>query len=102
MKVVIISQNDHFVIPRNIEKILKMNDVAIEGLFVLNVKGALDNRKLYFARGFGLFQTLKMAYAICAKKITDFFDKFFMARLLQNKLSIRAIGKLYKISYFQV
>ena len=45
MKIVIISQNDLFVIPRNIEKILKMNDVIIEGLFVLNVKGALDNNK---------------------------------------------------------
>ena len=75
MKIVIISQNDLFVIPRNIEKILKMNDVIIEGFFVLNVKGALDNKKLYFARGFGLFQSLKMAIAMFAKKIANFLDK---------------------------
>jgi folate-dependent phosphoribosylglycinamide formyltransferase PurN len=102
MKIVIISQNDLFVIPRNIEKILKMNDVIIEGLFVLNVKGALDNKKLYFARGFGLFQSLKMAIAMFAKKIANFLDKCFMHRLLQNKLSIRAIGELHKIPFFQV
>ena len=98
----IITQDDHFVIPRNLEKIRQLPNVSIGAVITLDVQGALSNKKLFFAKGFGLWQAGKMAVAIFAKKIADRLDKCFGARLFTCKCSIGAFAQQYGIPYWRV
>lgn len=102
MKIVIITQNDHFVIPRNLEKIRLLPDVTINSVVTVDDKGAVDNRKLFFAKGFGLWQAGKMAITLLGKKLADRLDKCFRARLLLRKCSIAAFAQQHAIPFWQI
>lgn len=69
LKVLVITQNDEFVIPRNVEKIARAECASLQAVIVLDVKGSLANKKSYFARGFGPLQTFKMGMRMITAKL---------------------------------
>lgn len=69
LKVVVITQEDGLVIPRNVEKIARAEGASLQAVIVLDVKGSLANKKSYFARGFGAVQTFKMGVQLVVTKL---------------------------------
>lgn len=99
MKVVIITQEDVFVIPRNIEKIVALSDVEVESIVVLNTKGSLINKKSFFIKGFGPVQTFRMALRLAKVRALDMLDHVFGWRFCKHKWSIRSVAKHYRIPF---
>jgi methionyl-tRNA formyltransferase len=75
LNVVVITQDDSFAIPGNVEKIARAKAVSLRAVIVLDVKGSLTNKKRYFARGFGLTQTAKMGAHLLAVKLQSVVGK---------------------------
>jgi len=98
MRIVIITQEEYFVIPRNIEKVIALNDIEVELIVVLDAGGSLINRKSFFVKGFGLIQSSRMAVRVMKARAIDILDQFCGWRLFRRKWSIRAIANRYRIS----
>ena len=94
MRVMIVTQEDSLVIPRNIERIMALDGVEVVLVATLNVRGALQNKKSYFLRGFGLWQALRMAFHLLRAKAADRLDALCGFRLWTHKYSVKgcAIG----------
>jgi hypothetical protein len=53
LKISIITQEDVFVIPRNVEMLLKQDSIEIVAIYSLNAKGSFNNKCGLFLKGFG-------------------------------------------------
>lgn len=102
MDIAIITQEDHFVIPRNLEKIRTMPDINIKIVVTADVKGALVNRKAFFAKGFGLWQASNMAFHLLLRKAADRIDRIFGCQMLRRKNSIFSFAHQHNIPHYQV
>ena len=60
IRVVVLSQEDHFVIPKNIFLLDSVKNVKVILVVSINSKGSLKNKKINFIKGFGFFQSVKM------------------------------------------
>ena len=99
MRVAIITQEDSFVIPRNIEKILRIENVETVLISVLDTKGSVANRKTAFARGFGVTQTFRIGIVYLLHKILDILDANTGYRILKRKRSVRSVAKSNGLPY---
>ena len=99
MKIVILTQDDHFFIPQNIKKIILLKDVEVLLIAVLNTKGSLMNRKCFFIKGYGLCQSVKMGMLLYKRKLEDMLDSIFHFRLFKIKRSIKAVASSNKIPF---
>ena len=62
MRIAIITQEDRFVIPGNIEKILSLPEIETCLICRVDSPGSLEQKKNLFRRGFGWGQTLRMGW----------------------------------------
>ena len=85
LKIVVITQEDLFSIPNNIELLCMSPKLQIESIFVINSKGSLVNKKYLFLKGFGLIQCIKLFILRVKYKI---FNK-----------TILKVAKDYSINY---
>jgi folate-dependent phosphoribosylglycinamide formyltransferase PurN len=99
MKIVILTQDDHFFIPQNINKIVLLKDVEVSLIAVLNTKDSLMNRKCFFIKGYGLVQSVKMGMLLYKYKLEDLLDSIFHFRLFKVKRSIKAVAAKNKIPF---
>ena len=99
MKIVILTQDDHFFIPLNIEKVILLKGVDVPLIAVLNTKGSLINRKHLFIKGYGLCQSVRMGMLLYKHKLEDQLDSIFNFRLLKIKRSIKAVASNNKIPF---
>lgn len=99
LRVIIITQEDAFSIPRNIERVITLPGIEVSRVFVLNIKGSVANRKAYFAKGFGLLQSAKMAILLAGARIADLADGLVGNQWLKEKRSIRAVCQRWGICY---
>lgn len=98
MDIVVITQEDNFVIPKNLEKLRNVKDVNLKSIITVEGGGALSNKKYYFFRGFGIFQSFKIAVKLSYIKVIDVLDRIiFDNKLIDNKLSINSLCKKYSI-----
>lgn len=93
MKIVIITQDENFVIPINIQKIIDLDDVLVEEIIIVDSRGSLINRKILFLKGFGFYQFTKMAFLIFMNKFLDMFDKLTNYKIATYRRSISAVAK---------
>ena len=61
LKVAVITQNDVYAIPRNFKLLCDADEIQLTDLIVINAVGSLENKRLLFLRGFGLYQAAKIA-----------------------------------------
>jgi len=101
MKMIVATQEDSAVIPRNIERLLAVEDVSIELIVTLDSKGALENRKWYFLKGFGPRQGIKMASILLTAKLADALDALCGYRLLKAKRSVKALARRNRIPFLR-
>ena len=73
MRIIILTQEDTFTIPRNIEKIFMISGVEL--LMIVNIKSkySLENNKKIFLQGFGVLQVIKIGFRSIIRKFMNFF-----------------------------
>ena len=102
MRVTVITQDDPFVIPANVEKIVHLPGVQVCLLAVVDAPGSLKNRKSTFLRGFGVRQAVRMGWLMLRAKCLDLLDALFCYRLLRQKWSVRAAAKSHGVAFVRV
>lgn len=89
----IITQEDGFVIPQNIESILRLSVGEVRLIAIIDSAGAVVNRKWSFANGFGIRQACRMGIALVWAKVMDTVDGVLGCRLPMRKRSVRAVAR---------
>jgi methionyl-tRNA formyltransferase len=97
MRVVILTQEDGFFIPKNIDKVAGICNV----IEVVNIdgKGSLNNKLSDFIKWFGILQVLKMGVFVYWRKIKNVVDGFVGYKLLNGLGSVESIAKKNRIAY---
>ena len=100
MKVVILTQEDGFFIPKNIDKVSRICEV----LEVVNIdgKGSLNNKLSDFLKWFGILQVLKMGVFVYWRKIKNQIDGLIGDKLLNGLGSVKSIARKNNIAYQSV
>lgn len=99
LRIVIITQPDLFVIPQNIQKVINCPSAEVIAVYAITSKSSLVNKKWMFIRGFGLFQSAKMAFIMAIAKGLDLLDIVMKGRLPGYPRSIRAVAVKNNILY---
>ena len=100
MKIFIITQEDSFVIPRNVQLLHETSSIEIVGACIVNSNNSLSEKKGLFIRNFGILQVSKMAFLILRDKILNGLDLLFMSEILKSKKSVKAFCTKENIPYF--
>lgn len=100
MNIIVLTQEDGFFIPKNIDKIIRDSNV-IEVISIDN-KGSLNNKTKDFIKWFGIAQVLKMAMYVYYRKFMNLIDTISGYRLMKGLCSIKAIASKNKIAFQQV
>lgn len=100
MKVVVITQEDNFFIPKNIEKVAEICDVA--EIVIINSKGALVNKISDFYKWFGVSQFLKLGLKVLKRRILNFLDEVSEYRLMYGYCSVKSISKKHEINIIKI
>lgn len=93
INVAVLTQDESFVIPKNIELLSSESRVNVVSVVKINSKGSLQNKKFFFLRGFGFFQTSKMALLVFSNKFLDIIDSVFFYKLKFLK-SLKSSAKI--------
>ena len=75
MNIAIITQPDSAVIPENIAKLAGLPGIAIKTVVVLDVKGALANKRGYFLKGFGTWQCFRLFATLNSQRLSAVFRR---------------------------
>jgi methionyl-tRNA formyltransferase len=70
MNIAVITQPDSAVIPENIALLAGLPGITLKAVVVLDVKGALANKRGYFVRGFGLWQCMRLFAKLKAQSMS--------------------------------
>jgi hypothetical protein len=102
MKIFVITQEDNFVIPQNVEKIINLKEFDVIGICSVNSKASLVNKKMYFFNGFGIFQAMKIGIIFIFYRVYSFFDLLSFTKILPTRRSLKSVAVKYKIPYFSL
>ena len=97
MKIFIITQEDMFVIPKNIQLLVDSEKIHILGVATLHTKNSLSSKKSLLIKSFGLKSLINIGAKFLLYKGYDLTDLLFKGRLFKNKRSIKALTKKYNI-----
>lgn len=99
MKLIIITQEDSFAVPQNIEKILKLDFVEIQRIVNIDSSHSLVNQKKLFVDGFGFLQSAKMGVKVLANKLNDALDGLTTYKTSLPSKSLLSVAKKNNIAY---
>lgn len=102
MKIIIITQEDAFVVPKNIEKITRLSGIEILKIIDIDSDYSLVNKKSYFVKGFGIAQTMKMGIKIAGAKFLNIVDGLTKQRMNISPRSLKAVSDRYGISFMRI
>ena len=99
VKVVVLCQNDHFVLPANIRLLNRIKKIELVAVVNIDHSGSLENKKMLFLRGFGIVQVFKLSLVGLSYKFVNFIDSLFgyklqFCRSLESVATIS--GAVYK------
>ena len=100
IKVAVLTQEDSFVIPKNIKLLGDMKNIDLTAVVQIDAAGSLVNKKLLFIKGFGLLQVGKMGLVSFLNTLLNILDEcfFFKLRFLKSLKSVAVTCKSkYKI-----
>lgn len=97
IKVIIMTQQDRFYIPKNIQKIIDNSEV----LEIVNVecKSSLQNKLSDFIKWFGIFQVGKMGIVTVLRSLVGKLDKLFGYKLYHGLCGVEHVAKKNNIPY---
>lgn len=99
MKVVVITQEDSFAVPKNIEKILNLDFIEIVSIINIDSHQSLVNKKDLFIKGFGIYQSAKMGFSVIYNKVLNTIDHLLGYKLPISPRSLKSVSKKNAISY---
>lgn len=99
MKLIIITQEDSFAVPQNIEKIIKLDFVTIQKVVNIDSSHSLVNQKSLFVNGFGFLQSAKMGLKVGINKFTDSLDGLTSYKTSLPSKSLKAVAAKNGIEY---
>ncbi len=97
MRVVVLTQEDSFFIPKNIDRVAEISEV-IE-VVRIDGKGSFSNKLSDFLKWFGYYQVFKLGLLISKRKIQNMFDSLFAYRTFHGFCSVRAIATKRSIPF---
>jgi methionyl-tRNA formyltransferase len=80
MNIAIITQPDSAVIPENIAMLAGLPGIVIKTVVVLDVKGALANKRGYFLKGFGAWQCFRLVAKLNSRRLAAVIRRAIGAR----------------------
>ena len=97
IKIVVITQNDIYAIPKNFKLLCDEKCIEIKELILVETKSALQNKKFLFVRGFGFFQSIKMLIITIIYFLKSFIahNIFFINR--PEWLNLKGLCSLHSI-----
>lgn len=97
LKVIIMTQQDRFFIPRNIQKIIDNSEV----LEIVNVdcKSSLQNKLSDFIKWFGFFQVGKMGFVTVVRSISAKLDQITGYNLFGGLCGVEHVARKNKVPY---
>lgn len=93
INIVVITQSDKFVIPRNIKLLIDNEHINLKKCFLIDSPNSLTNKKSYFIKGFGIRQSIKMGLYVFTYHAIDLLNKIFSLPVPPRFISIRNICK---------
>jgi len=81
MNIAIITQPDSAVIPENIATLAGLPGISIKTVVVLDVKGALANKRGYFLKGFGVWQCFRLFAKLNSQRLSAVIRRAVGARV---------------------
>ena len=99
LKIAVITQNDKFVIPRNLKLLCDTNWIDISEVILINAEGSLENKKWLFIKGFGLWQSIRMGLTALFFDFRSFAAYSFQLSGKSDWLSLRGLCSLYEIPF---
>lgn len=94
MNIAVITQPDSAVIPENIAKLTGLPGIAIKAVVVLDVKGALANKRGYFLQGFSAWQCLKLFAKLNSRRLSAGMRRVIGGRVRPGEgMSVRQLAQ---------
>jgi len=97
LKIIILTQEDNFFLPYNIEKVIK--EFHVLGIHIIDSKGSLNNKISDFIKWFGIKQVIKLGNKTIIKKCQSLLDRLFSFKLWNAYTSIKNIALKYGVKY---
>ncbi len=97
LRVVVMTQNDRFFIPKNIKKASMVCNIV--EIVEVDSKYSLDNQISNYFKWFGFVQCAKMGIVTIGREIEKYLDRLTRYRLAHGYCSVRDVAKANGISY---
>ena len=97
LRVVVMTQNDRFFIPINIEKAMSVCDIL--EIVEIDSKYSLDNQIGNYFKWFGIFQCAKMGVVTIFRELEKYADRISGYRIAHGRCSVRDIAKANDIPH---
>lgn len=97
LKVIVVTQQDRFFIPKNIIKASKVCEIV--EIVDNQSKNSFDNKLSDLIKWFGFFQCAKMGVVTIFRAFCDIADKIFAYKLFNGECSIKSAAKRLKVNY---
>ncbi len=100
LKVVIMTQQDRFFLPKNIQKVIDVADVKL----IVNVdyKSSLENKVTDFIKWFGIFPVAKLGFLTVLRAVLGKIDQLFGYKLFKGLYGIEHVARKNKIQYMVI
>lgn len=102
MKIIILTQEDTFTIPQNIESIIRLDFVQVAKIVNIDSTKSLSNQKTLFLKGFGVIQFLKLGAKIIYNKTSCALDSLFLHKFYSTPKSLYSVARRYRIDYKKI
>jgi len=94
MNIAVITQPDSAVIPENIATLAGLPGIAIKAVVVLDVKGALANKRGYFLQGFGAWQCFRLFATLVSQRLSAAIRRGVGGRVRPGEgMSVRQLAR---------
>lgn len=100
LKIVIMTQEDRFFIPQNIQKIINNSDVKL--IVNVNAKSSLNNKLKDFIDWFGLIQVAKMGIRTINARGKSILDKLSNYKVFKGNNGIKDVATYNNIDYLVI
>ena len=97
LRVVVLTQNDRFFIPKNIYKASQVCELL--EIIEVDCKASLDNKLGDYYKWFGFFQCAKMGMKTIFREVQKYLDRLCSYKLCQGFCSVRDIAKRLSVKH---
>tara|TARA_B110000003_G_scaffold126842_1_gene128918 strand:- start:4033 stop:4818 length:786 start_codon:yes stop_codon:yes gene_type:complete len=95
----VITQEDKFFIPKNIQLLINNDRIKIKSIHIINSKGSLANKKLFFFKSFLFAGAFGLGLKYVFHQMLEILDKIFYYKLFFGVKSIKSLAIYNNIEF---